>query len=420
MKRIFTVPVLLSFAILAVALLAGAPFTGDPFTGALLVGQVAAAGVAQYPWRRVRKDLPSFENVVATGRATAEVPRYAMTLLGLTLRLGGTTFNETHITEIRLRLGSKTIWGPVTGAHLRKMNAYKGYDDNNRQFQHVDLVQPGSKTIGGAMVGGIDMSKLPAGRLIVEVTTSGATAPTLDAKAHWGPPQGNDVMQKLLQYAWSTSGTGRRVVPFEFRGARVRRMFAIYDGTGGATSFENTAAATAWTGNTGDGAMGAVTVADGCQVGTHKFICVEPGGNVGTFAHFLPDGSLNSLRMIVAAAYSSGGLAFTLADGNADFIPGDGFDIVVSRNTDGNLNRGEVIKNGESVWDLDCTEARELQMQYGLKPQSLMYVFDFEVDGWPDGALPTADAVTLEWAVHLTAADNVVFYAEVLDSPQNN
>lgn len=418
MKRVLSVVLFASLLIAGFAFAAGAPFVDPELFGGLVLAQTLPSAIPQsLPWRRVRKDLPSFENIVASGRATTEIPRYAMTLLGIQCQLGGTTFNESHVTEVRLRLGSKTIWGPVTGAHLRKINAYKGYYNGNRQFMHIDFLSNRAKNMGGAMVGGIDMSKLPAGKLQLEVATLSATGPTLDAKGHWGPPQANDVMQKLLQYPWSTSGTGRRVVPFEFRGARVRRMFAIYAGTDWA---EGTATATAFTGNTGDGVMGAVTVLEGAKVGTHKLVIVEPGSNVGTFVIIEPDGVVAPEKGVVASAYANASLSFTLADGSTDFGAGDGFDIVVSENNNGNLSRGEVRKNGEDVWDLECAQARQLQKQYGLVPQEEMYVFDFEVDGWPDGALPTADVITMEWAVHLTAADDVTFYAEVLDRPDNN
>lgn len=378
------------------------------------------------PFRRTRRDLPAFENVVASGIAVSKIPRYQKSLLAATLYLSGTTFNETHITDVRLRLGgSKTIW-QATGADVRKINAYKGYFDGNRQFVWVDFSANKSKSLGGEFVGGIDMTTLPAGLLTLEVTTSGATAPALTAKGHWGPAGTGAVMQKLLKLSYSTSGTGRKVLPIDqntLQGARLRRLYAIYAGT----SWEQgTATSAAWSGNTGNGVMGTVTSTAGAMTGTHRVVIIEPGANVGTFIHFKPDNgsarvdTLNSKSGVVASAYASGGLSFTLADGATDFISGDGFDLTVSENTDGNISRIEVIKDGEACWDFLCKEARQLQKQYGFLPQSLMYVVDFEIDGWPDGSLRTADAKTLEIAATFTAADALTLYAEVLDSPANN
>lgn len=88
------------------------------------------------------------------------------------------------------------------------------------------------------------------------------------------------------------------------------------------------AVATAFSGNTGNGTMGAVTLSAGAKPGTYKLAIVEPGTNVGTYIVEDPDGKLIG-RGVVAAAFSAGGLAFTLADGSTDFVAGDGFDIVV-------------------------------------------------------------------------------------------
>jgi hypothetical protein len=87
------------------------------------------------------------------------------------------------------------------------------------------------------------------------------------------------------------------------------------------------AEATAFAGNTGDGAMGAVTVDVGAQTGTWKVLITEPGANVGNFIVERPDGSIDG-QGDVAAAYN-GGINFTLADGATDFAAGDGFNIVV-------------------------------------------------------------------------------------------
>lgn len=92
------------------------------------------------------------------------------------------------------------------------------------------------------------------------------------------------------------------------------------------------AVATAFAGNTGNGAMGAITLSAGAKPGNYKLVVVEPGTNVGTFVVEDPDGKFVG-RGVVAAAFSAGGLAFTLADGATDFVAGDGFDIVVGANS---------------------------------------------------------------------------------------
>lgn len=88
------------------------------------------------------------------------------------------------------------------------------------------------------------------------------------------------------------------------------------------------AVATAFVGNTGNGAMGAVTADVGAPTGTWRVVITEPGANVGNFIVERPDGVIDG-QGDVAAAYN-GGINFTLADGATDFVAGDGFDIVVT------------------------------------------------------------------------------------------
>jgi hypothetical protein len=88
-------------------------------------------------------------------------------------------------------------------------------------------------------------------------------------------------------------------------------------------------AATAFAGNTGNGAMGAITVTGAAKRGIYKLIVTEPAANAGAFVVEDPTGKVIG-KGNVAAAFSAGGLAFTLADGAADFVAGDGFDIAVT------------------------------------------------------------------------------------------
>lgn len=89
------------------------------------------------------------------------------------------------------------------------------------------------------------------------------------------------------------------------------------------------AAAVAFAGNTGNGAMGAITVSGSAIPGVYKLIVIEPGTNLGVFQVEDPNGRFVG-RGTVGSAFSGGGLAFTLADGATDFVSGDGFNITVS------------------------------------------------------------------------------------------
>jgi hypothetical protein len=82
-------------------------------------------------------------------------------------------------------------------------------------------------------------------------------------------------------------------------------------------------------GNTGDGAMGAVTVGDGAQAGVYTLRIITAAANAGEFQVKDPQGDVVGIGN-VGVAFSGGGLSFTLADGATDFVVGDGFDITVA------------------------------------------------------------------------------------------
>jgi len=103
----------------------------------------------------------------------------------------------------------------------------------------------------------------------------------------------------------------------------------VDDGCVLATQETYEAASAAYAGNTGNGTMGTVTVSAGAKLGVYKLTITEPGSNIGAFEVEDPDGVLAGVGD-VAAAFSAGGLAFTLADGATDFVAGDGFNITVT------------------------------------------------------------------------------------------
>jgi hypothetical protein len=82
-------------------------------------------------------------------------------------------------------------------------------------------------------------------------------------------------------------------------------------------------------GNTGNGAMGAVTVSNSAKPGDHVLTITKAGTNVGDFQVVDPDGYVVGVGT-VAVAFAGGGLSFTLADGSTDFAVGDKFTITVA------------------------------------------------------------------------------------------
>jgi hypothetical protein len=407
LRDVLRLPILASLLVLALAVALEVPALRDPEALALL-GGLAALGFVD-----IR--LPAFYPAAAASTtAILEVPKYKLTLTRLTLRLGGTTFTKALISEIRILRGTRVVYR-VSGTRLDKINKYKGIFDRD-QFLVIDFTERDAPSLPGKELGGYDLTTFGKDEdLRVEVDIGAATAPTLYAIGTFTPPQGNPLMLKLLTGIFSTSGTGEQPIKVNLKGALLKRLHLFYAGT----DWSNTATAAAWTTNTGNGAMGAITVSAAAKVGVYKLRVIEPAANAGTFIIEDPDGNEISVKGTVGSAYSGGGLAFTLADGATDFVSGDGFDITVSAITDGNVNKLVVKKDGAIIWDRTCTDNRFVQQEYRKVPQSQCYVYDPVVDNNMSGMLKTADAASLEFNPFLTAGDTITYVAEVIDAPDN-
>lgn len=111
----------------------------------------------------------------------------------------------------------------------------------------------------------------------------------------------------------------------------------------------STTAATAVAGaNTGNGAMGAITVGAGAQVGVYSLIVNRAVTNAGDFEVIDPQGDVVGIGH-VASAFSGGGLAFTLADGATDFAVNDSFAITVGSGSGKYTEHNAANTNGSQV-----------------------------------------------------------------------
>lgn len=176
--------------------------------------------------------LPPFNNVVASGVATLKVPKYDLALTRLVLRLGGTALTKAMITDIKLKLGIRTVYN-ITGTLLDKINKYKGIFDDAYHLT-IDFTERDATTLPGKEIGGYDLPRLDD--LNVEITITGATAPTLSATGFFTPSQGNDLIQKILYFPASTSVAGKFPVNFNPSGALIKRCHFFYSGTDWTTS----------------------------------------------------------------------------------------------------------------------------------------------------------------------------------------
>jgi len=143
------------------------------------------------------------------------------------------------------------------------------------------------------------------------------------------------------------------------------------------------ATAAAAAGNTGNGAMGAITVGAGAKVGDYTLTFIEPGANGGDFIVEDPDG-ITVGAGAVATAFAGGGLGFTLADGAADFVSGDQIVITVAAGSgefvayDQDGTNGSEVAAGISYGNYNATDAAV---------KGVLFARDGEVNGndliWP-------------------------------------
>lgn len=128
------------------------------------------------------------------------------------------------------------------------------------------------------------------------------------------------------------------LVKYEATGYHSRDEVVLLAGDGAARSLVmgqvmgkvavGAAAAVADAGNTGNGAVGEITLGPLAKKGAYLLTCVEAAADGGRFAVVSPDG-YRLPDLTVGVAYESTDLNFTLADGDADFIVGDKITVTV-------------------------------------------------------------------------------------------
>lgn len=189
--------------------------------------------------------LPDFNPVSAGQTATIKLPKWALTLLQISLRFSGTTMTKAEIEAITLKIGTRSKWSvPTVGALsagqvLDKLNKQMGiYDDANRLS--INLWDPLQEVGALKEIGGWDMSKFSDDVYLEVKIKSTAVAPVMYANAWLTDPQGataadptGQLVTGLIVQPYSYSAGGRFGVPFEPKGALVKRLSMIYTGADG-------------------------------------------------------------------------------------------------------------------------------------------------------------------------------------------
>ena len=196
--------------------------------------------------------LPPFNPVANGVRSTLQVPQVAATLGRVVLQfptVPANSITKATISEIVVKIGSRVVFGPISGLELDKLNKYRGLYDS-AEFLTIDFTERDGLSRVYKEIGGIDLPALGNRDVFVEVVnTAGAGNPYLTAIAGMTElqvrPQGaraagrqqqrnerrDQLMHKVLKYIVPSNGGTLQTWMPDFRGAIVKRVHFAYAGT---------------------------------------------------------------------------------------------------------------------------------------------------------------------------------------------
>jgi hypothetical protein len=187
--------------------------------------------------------LPSFNGLTFGSRASMQIPNGGNQSLGRILLQMGGTLTKATISEIVVRIGSRIVFGPVSGNELDAINAYRGLAVRADMLA-IDFTEFDGLSFVAKEVGAIDMRTLRGQGIFVEVVNTLASgSPTLVGWAGWTAPQFLDVdkdgrptrqeqlIHKLLRYVVPSGGGTRLNWQPRFNGAEIKRIHFRYTGT---------------------------------------------------------------------------------------------------------------------------------------------------------------------------------------------
>lgn len=180
--------------------------------------------------QKIKTNGLPFSNVAGTGVATADI-EIGMAIERIQLIMGGTTFTEAHMTNIKVRANGKPIVD-ISGAQLKKLMNYRGVPQS-ANYLDIDFTELTGRDLLDQVVGAFDTSQ-GISQLSMEVTIAGATAPTLSYRVTKSSPQANGVggvVQKILRYPWQVATGGQLSVALPFgpvNGSVIKRIHVAH------------------------------------------------------------------------------------------------------------------------------------------------------------------------------------------------
>lgn len=185
--------------------------------------------------------IASFNGLANGQRATAQIPSYTLSLGKVTLQIGG-SITKALTTELVMKIGSRTFFGPISATDLDKVMGYRG-QAQHANFITIDLTERDGMTTAFKELGAIDIPALGGNAIFVELVNSAvAGTPTLQGLVGYTKRQFVDankdgkndywgqLMHKLVRYSLPNTGT-RFVWQPNFGGAQIKRVHFVYAGT---------------------------------------------------------------------------------------------------------------------------------------------------------------------------------------------
>lgn len=175
---------------------------------------------------QIVKNLPFF-NVVATGVASLSLP-LGMTFERIILELGGTAFTKAMITDLKAKINGKVIW-QTTGPKLDALNLYRGLATDATHLV-LDFTEIFARDEVGQSLGAIGTAE-GVGNFTLEVTITGATAPTLESWSVLSGPKKLGVINKLLSYNVNLGAAGKFPVqlPYGSQGGSIIKRVGFFN-----------------------------------------------------------------------------------------------------------------------------------------------------------------------------------------------
>jgi len=188
-------------------------------------------------------DLPAFQGVAEGQEATLNLP-LGETYHGILLKRGGGTFNHDHMVSIVLKINGKPIQD-LTGVHLDDMNAFDGaaVGNNTTGLSYISFERLGLDTQAmreATAIGTRDLLQPDPAQpnynpvriktMTLHIKITGATSPTLSAKARLSGGRVLGAIKKIRKFSLSFTGAGKKEVSDIPLGDQINRIWLFAEG----------------------------------------------------------------------------------------------------------------------------------------------------------------------------------------------